>query len=280
MTLLIAGIPAAVYERIRGLKASTPVSLGIWLVATVLLSLPDHHEGARRATIERASCASAATVRCRRSLVSSRAPFSHSAISGRENRASTRPAPSRRRRRGRDPEGRCGTATPRARTSHRPRKTGPPGTDRRSRAGGGSPAKWPRCAAHRPRPARAGGPSGCAPRKSIGQCSRKAWNPECISAETHLACARAAASLGHSAAWEWRWVSARNSRIARLSQTTRPSASSAGTLPEGECRRICALASGARRSMLISLKAMPAWRMASQGRRLQLDVFLLPITSR
>jgi hypothetical protein len=40
MTLLIAGIPAAVYERIRGLEASTPVSLGIWLVATVLLTLP------------------------------------------------------------------------------------------------------------------------------------------------------------------------------------------------------------------------------------------------
>ena len=40
MTLLIAGIPAAIYERIRGLKTSTPVSLGIWLVATILLSLP------------------------------------------------------------------------------------------------------------------------------------------------------------------------------------------------------------------------------------------------
>jgi hypothetical protein len=40
MTLLIAGIPAALYERIRGLKASTPVSLGIWLIATVLLTLP------------------------------------------------------------------------------------------------------------------------------------------------------------------------------------------------------------------------------------------------
>jgi hypothetical protein len=40
MTLLIAGIPAALYERIRGLKASTSVSLGIWLVATVLLTLP------------------------------------------------------------------------------------------------------------------------------------------------------------------------------------------------------------------------------------------------
>ena len=40
MTLLIAGIPAALYERVRGLKASTPVSLGIWLVATALLTLP------------------------------------------------------------------------------------------------------------------------------------------------------------------------------------------------------------------------------------------------
>jgi hypothetical protein len=40
MTLLIAGIPAALYERMRGLEASTPVSLGIWLLATVLLTLP------------------------------------------------------------------------------------------------------------------------------------------------------------------------------------------------------------------------------------------------
>ena len=40
MTLLIAGIPAAIYERIRGLQESTPVSLGIWLAATALLALP------------------------------------------------------------------------------------------------------------------------------------------------------------------------------------------------------------------------------------------------
>jgi hypothetical protein len=40
MTLLIAGIPAALYERIRGHKTSTPVSLGIWLATAVLLSLP------------------------------------------------------------------------------------------------------------------------------------------------------------------------------------------------------------------------------------------------
>ena len=40
MTLMIAGIPAAIYERIRGLPTSTTVSLGIWLVATLLLTLP------------------------------------------------------------------------------------------------------------------------------------------------------------------------------------------------------------------------------------------------
>jgi sugar phosphate permease len=40
ITLLIAGIPAAVYERIRGLQTSTPVSVGIWLAATVMLALP------------------------------------------------------------------------------------------------------------------------------------------------------------------------------------------------------------------------------------------------
>ena len=40
MTLLIAGIPAAIYERTRGHKSSTPTSLGIWFVAAVLLSLP------------------------------------------------------------------------------------------------------------------------------------------------------------------------------------------------------------------------------------------------
>jgi hypothetical protein len=40
MTLAIAGIPAAVYERFRGLKSSTAVSLAIWLGAAVLLALP------------------------------------------------------------------------------------------------------------------------------------------------------------------------------------------------------------------------------------------------
>lgn len=40
MTLLVAGIPAALYERVRGLQQSTPGSLAIWLLATLLLTLP------------------------------------------------------------------------------------------------------------------------------------------------------------------------------------------------------------------------------------------------
>jgi hypothetical protein len=40
MTLLLAGIPAAAYERMRGLKQSTLVSLAIWMIAAALLALP------------------------------------------------------------------------------------------------------------------------------------------------------------------------------------------------------------------------------------------------
>ena len=39
-TLLLAGVPAALYERIRGLRESTPMSLGIWLIATIVLTIP------------------------------------------------------------------------------------------------------------------------------------------------------------------------------------------------------------------------------------------------
>jgi hypothetical protein len=39
-TLLLGGVPAALYERIRGLQQSTPGSLTIWLIATALLTLP------------------------------------------------------------------------------------------------------------------------------------------------------------------------------------------------------------------------------------------------
>jgi hypothetical protein len=40
MTLLIAGIPAATYERARGLRQSSAASLTIWLGVTLLLTLP------------------------------------------------------------------------------------------------------------------------------------------------------------------------------------------------------------------------------------------------
>lgn len=36
-TLLMGGVPAAIYERSKGLDASTPVSIGIWFVATLAL---------------------------------------------------------------------------------------------------------------------------------------------------------------------------------------------------------------------------------------------------
>ena len=40
MTLLIAGVPAALYERFRGEAQSSAVSLGIWLGVSILLALP------------------------------------------------------------------------------------------------------------------------------------------------------------------------------------------------------------------------------------------------
>jgi hypothetical protein len=39
-TLIIAGVPAAIYERVRGQETSTSTSLGIWLAATALLAAP------------------------------------------------------------------------------------------------------------------------------------------------------------------------------------------------------------------------------------------------
>jgi len=39
-TLLIGGIPAALYERLRGLPRSTPVSIGIWAGTVALLASP------------------------------------------------------------------------------------------------------------------------------------------------------------------------------------------------------------------------------------------------
>jgi len=40
ISLLIAGIPAAIYERINKQTESSTMSLGIWLVATLLVNVP------------------------------------------------------------------------------------------------------------------------------------------------------------------------------------------------------------------------------------------------
>lgn len=40
VTLLLGGVPAALYERLRGLPRSTPASLGIWAAGVALLAAP------------------------------------------------------------------------------------------------------------------------------------------------------------------------------------------------------------------------------------------------
>ena len=67
--------------------------------------------------------------------------------------------------------------------------------------------------------------------------------------------------------------------MARLSHDETGSVFSAGTLPDGEWRRISALVSGCRSLMRSSAKGMPQCFRASQGRRLQDEKFLSPITS-
>lgn len=39
-TLLIAGVPAALYERFAGLEHSNRISMGMWLVAALFLTFP------------------------------------------------------------------------------------------------------------------------------------------------------------------------------------------------------------------------------------------------
>ena len=39
-TLIIGGVPAALYERLRGLPRSTPASLGLWAAGVALVSAP------------------------------------------------------------------------------------------------------------------------------------------------------------------------------------------------------------------------------------------------
>ena len=40
VTLILSGIPAALYERFSGQEESNKFSLGIWLIAAVLMALP------------------------------------------------------------------------------------------------------------------------------------------------------------------------------------------------------------------------------------------------
>jgi len=40
VTLMVSGVPAALYERYTKARESTPVSLGIWLAAAIAFSLP------------------------------------------------------------------------------------------------------------------------------------------------------------------------------------------------------------------------------------------------
>lgn len=40
LTLLIGGVPAAIYERARNLPTSTPVSIGIWFAGVAVVASP------------------------------------------------------------------------------------------------------------------------------------------------------------------------------------------------------------------------------------------------
>lgn len=40
MTLLIAGVPAALYERLKGGGQTSPISIGIWCVGTAIAAIP------------------------------------------------------------------------------------------------------------------------------------------------------------------------------------------------------------------------------------------------
>lgn len=48
MTLMIGGVPAALFERVRHYRESTPTSLYIWLAATLLLCTPTLMSAASR----------------------------------------------------------------------------------------------------------------------------------------------------------------------------------------------------------------------------------------
>ena len=111
--------------------------------------------------------------------------------------------------------------------------------------------------------------------KSIGRKVRSAANPLCISALIERANARAPGSAGHKDGSR----SAKYSAIASESQIRSSPASSTGTLPLGECRRIRAAVSAWRSGISSSLNAIPVCRSSSHGRSDHEEPFLLPMTS-
>src|SRR5258708_4884455 len=117
---------------------------------------------------------------------------------------------------------------------------------------------------------------GISRRTFIGIWLRTLVNPECISALTLRAWARAAASGGQSCFFGC--FSARYSQIASESQTVRLSSCSTGTLPAAEYCRIFCLAPLSYRDTRISSKPMPACLISSHGRNDHDEYALLPIT--
>ena len=102
----------------------------------------------------------------------------------------------------------------------------------------------------------------------IGRADRRLAKPECISAHTLRARARADRSVGQR--FSAGYCSARYSAMASVSHTARPSSTSTGTLPTGEtCPMACLKREpGSKLSKRsgFSSNAMPASCMSTQGR--------------
>ena len=100
------------------------------------------------------------------------------------------------------------------------------------------------------------------------QALRRFWKPECISALTLRARARAFASCGHK--WQAGNFSARYSAIASVSQIAKSSSTSTGTLPEGligpsRCLNRESAENESKRT-ITSSNEMPACLSSTQGR--------------
>jgi hypothetical protein len=97
-----------------------------------------------------------------------------------------------------------------------------------------------------------------------GICPRRWPKPECISAQTERARARARASSGQTLSAGKR--SARYSTIASVSQTAKSPSSSTGTRPAGDTFAISVRKASPNSGSTRSRNGMPRWRISSQGR--------------